>query len=71
MIAATRATLDAAGVDIDIDIGIVLVDAGYGSEDNATIVEPDRLIATLKGHKQRRGPAQFSVWRTIERTGFG
>jgi transposase len=35
-------------------IGLVLADAGYWSEANATTEGPDRLIATLKDHKQRR-----------------
>lgn len=52
MVAATRTTLDAAG--ISGPIGIVLADAGYWSDDNATAQGPDRLIATLKDHKQRR-----------------
>jgi len=52
MVAATRTTLDAAG--IPGPIGIVLADAGYWSDDNATAQGPDRLIATLKDHKQRR-----------------
>ena len=32
----------------------MLADAGYWSEANATTEGPDRLIATLKDHKQRR-----------------
>lgn len=52
MVAATRRTLDAAG--IADAIGIVLADAGYWSDDNATAPGPDRLIATLKDWKQRR-----------------
>jgi hypothetical protein len=35
-------------------VGLVLADAGYWSEANATHPGPDRLIATLKDHKQRR-----------------
>lgn len=52
MVAATRTALDAAG--ITDTIGCVLADAGYWSDDNANAEGPDRLIATLKDHKQRR-----------------
>jgi len=52
MVAATRSTLDAAG--ITDTIGCVLADAGYWSDDNANAEGPDKLIATLKDHKQRR-----------------
>ena len=52
MVAATGAALAAAGVTDPI--GTVLADAGYWSEDNATAEGPNRLIATLKDHKQRR-----------------
>jgi hypothetical protein len=52
MAAAARAALDAAGVTDPI--GVILADAGYWSEDNANAPGPDRLIATLKDHKQRR-----------------
>lgn len=52
MVAAARRALDAAG--ITTPIGVVLADAGYWSDDNATAAGPDRLIATLKDHKQRR-----------------
>ena len=52
MVAATLAALDAA--NITTPIGCVLADAGYWSEGNATADGPDRLIATLKDHKQRR-----------------
>lgn len=34
--------------------GLVLADAGYWSEQNATSPGPDRLIATMKDHKQRK-----------------
>ncbi len=47
MIEATRAAADAAG--ISGPIGLVLADAGYWSEENATADGPDRLIATTKG----------------------
>lgn len=52
MVAATQATLTAAA--ITDPIGIVLADAGYWSDANATTHGPDRLIATLKDWKQRR-----------------
>lgn len=45
-------TLAAAG--ITAPIGLALADAGYWSEANATAPGPDRLIATIKDHKQRR-----------------
>ena len=59
MIDATRVALDAAGVDDPI--GLVLADAGYWSEDNATAHGPDRLIATLKDHKQRRAARELGT----------
>lgn len=59
MVAAARATLDAAGVDEAI--GLVLGDAGYWSDDNATADGPDRLIATLKDHKQRRAARELGT----------
>ncbi|MHB8339672.1 MAG: transposase [Mycobacteriales bacterium] len=52
MVAAAQHALAAAG--ITETIGLVLADAGYWSEDNATADGPDRLIATLKDWKQRR-----------------
>jgi transposase len=52
MVDAAAAALTAVGVNEPI--GIVLADAGYWSETNATADGPDRLIATLKDHKQRR-----------------
>jgi transposase len=52
MMNATRERLDAAGIDEAIDI--MLFDAGYWSEDNATAIGPDRLIATTKSWKLRR-----------------
>lgn len=59
MVTATQAALDAAG--IAEPIGVVLADAGYWSEDNATAKGPDRLIATLKDHKQRRAARQLGT----------
>jgi transposase len=52
MIATLATTLTAAG--IPAEIGLALADAGYWSEQNATAPGTDRLIATLKDHKQRR-----------------
>jgi Transposase DDE domain/Transposase domain (DUF772) len=52
MVSATIAALDTIGVTDPI--GMVLADAGYWSEHNATIDGPPRLIATLKDWKQRR-----------------
>ena len=60
MIAATLASLDAAG--IVEPVGMMLFDAGYISDDNLTAPGPDRLIATGKSHTLRNseptsGPA--------------
>ena len=52
MVDATTTTLAAVG--ITDAIGMVLGDAGYWSEKNATAAGPERLIATLKDWKQRR-----------------
>ena len=52
MVEATAVALAAVG--LTDPIGIVLADAGYWSEANATAEGPDRLIATLKDHEQRR-----------------
>lgn len=52
MVKAAQEALAAAG--ITDPIGMVLADAGYWSDDNATAPGPDRLIATLKDWKQRR-----------------
>ena len=52
MIATVIDMLTAAG--ITDPIGIVLADAGYWSDNNATTNGPDRLIATLKDWKQRQ-----------------
>ena len=59
MVAAAQAALDAAG--IADPIGVVLADAGYWSEDNATAEGPDRLIATLKDYKQRRAARELGT----------
>ena len=50
-------TLTAAGITAAIDL--VLADAGYWSENNATSPGPDRLIATMKDHKQRRAAREL------------
>ena len=52
MISTLTDTLQAAGITRPVDLA--LADAGYWSEANATSPGPDRLIATLKDHKQRR-----------------
>jgi transposase len=52
LIAELTHNLAAAG--ILGEIGIILADAGYWSEANATAPGPERLIATTKSHKQRR-----------------
>jgi hypothetical protein len=57
MINALADTLAAAG--ITAPIGLTLADAGYWSQANATAPGPDRLIATLKDHKQRRAPREL------------
>lgn len=45
-------TLTAA--EITSEVELMLADAGYWSEANATAPGPDRLIATMKDYKQRR-----------------
>ncbi|MBV8733948.1 MAG: transposase [Solirubrobacterales bacterium] len=45
-------TLTAAGIHSEVEL--VLADAGYWSDANATAPGPDRLIATTKDHKRRR-----------------
>lgn len=52
MIKLLIAGLLAAG--ITTEVGMLLFDAGYWSEDNATAAGPDRLIATTKDWKRRR-----------------
>lgn len=55
LLAMMAATIDAAGAaGIDEEVGLVLADAGYWSEGNATADGPDRLIATTKDWKQRK-----------------
>jgi hypothetical protein len=67
MMAATLASLEAAGVDDNV--GIMLFDAGYLSDANLKADGPDRLIATGKSHTLRRskptsGPAPQGVSAT-------
>jgi hypothetical protein len=50
-------TLTAAGITGEIELA--LADAGYWSEANATNPGPDRLIATMKDHKQRRAAREL------------
>jgi transposase len=50
-------TLTAAGIPVPVEL--VLADAGYWSEENATAPGPDRLIATQKDHKQRRAAREL------------
>jgi transposase len=50
-------TLKAAGINANPDLA--LADAGYWSEANATSPGPERLIATLKDHKQRRAAREL------------
>jgi hypothetical protein len=53
MMAATRNTLDAAGVTDEIEV--MLFDAGYLSRDNLTATGPDRLIATGRSRELHAG----------------
>ncbi len=59
MVRATEETASAAG--IDGSIGLVLADAGYWGEENATADGPDRLIATTKDWKQRKAAREMGV----------
>jgi len=59
MVNVTTAALAAAGVTDPIEM--VLADAGYWSEENATADGPDRLIATLKDCKQRRAAREMGT----------
>jgi transposase len=52
MVDAARAALDRVGAAEEI--GVVIGDAGYWSEANATADGPERLIATQKDWKQRQ-----------------
>jgi transposase len=57
MMCALERTLAAAG--ITAPVGLALGDAGYWSQNNATAPGPDRLIATMKDHKQRRAAREL------------
>jgi len=58
----TEAVADRAkAAGIDETIGIVVADAGYWSEDNATAPGPDRLIATTKDWKQRKAAREMGT----------
>jgi transposase len=56
----TIANLERLGLDAT-EIGVLLADAGYWSEANATSEGPDRLIATQKDHKQRKAAQQLGT----------
>ena len=57
MIEAAEQTAKVAG--IKEKVGLVLADAGYWSEENATANGPDRLIATTKDWKQRKAAREL------------
>jgi transposase len=57
MIQTLTDTLTQANVCGEIEL--VLADAGYWSEHNATTPGPDRLIATMKDHKQRQAAREL------------
>jgi transposase len=59
MVTATQTNLAAIGVTEAI--GVVLADAGYWSDSNATAAGPDRLIATVKNWKQRQAARQMGT----------
>ncbi|MGH9918793.1 MAG: transposase [Nitrososphaerales archaeon] len=59
MMEAVASTSAAAG--IEEPVGLVLADAGYWSEQNATAPGPDRLIATQKDWKQRRAAREMGT----------
>ncbi len=59
MITALTDTLSAVGITDPVKL--VLADAGYWSEPNATSPGPDRLIATLKDYKQRRAARELGT----------
>lgn len=60
MIEKLRGTLTNIGINAT-QIGLMLADAGYCSEENLTAPGPERLIATLKDHKQRRAARQLGT----------
>lgn len=57
MIRSLTNNLTAVGIPREPEL--VLADAGYWSEANATGAGPDRLIATMKDHKQRRAAREL------------
>lgn len=59
MTARLDETLSAAGIPAAPEL--MLADAGYWSETNATSPGPDRLIATRKDHKQRRAARELGT----------
>ncbi|MGH9065809.1 MAG: transposase [Acidimicrobiales bacterium] len=60
MMDEAAAMVAAAGV-AQAELGLVLADAGYWSEHNATAEGPDRLIATLKDWKQRKAARELGT----------
>jgi hypothetical protein len=59
MISQLQQTLTRAGILDPVELA--LADAGYWSEHNATCPGIDRLIATLKDHKQRRAARELGT----------
>lgn len=57
MVAELERTLGAAGITARAEL--MLADAGYSSEANATCPGPDRLIATQKDHKRQRAAREL------------
>ena len=51
-------------------VGVVLADAGYWSEPNATSQGPDRLIATTKDYKQRRAAREMGATQGLPPEGL-
>ncbi|MGH7751093.1 MAG: transposase, partial [Candidatus Dormibacteria bacterium] len=56
VVAANRAS-----AKLEDQIGLVVADAGYWSEPNATAEGPDRLIATTKDWKQRKAAREMGT----------
>lgn len=59
MMSATRRNAHLVGIQGRVGLG--LGDAGYWSDANAIAPGPDRLIATLKDHKQRRAAREMGL----------
>ena len=57
----TRLADTLTAVGITAPVGLALADAGYWSEANATAPGPERLIATIKDHKQRRAARESAT----------